>query len=419
MDKENQPPCSHSKTTESGGEYTAKTAWLKERKGEKTLKVKKTRENLKQPLVEQESIGRRMLSRVGGSRTSRTVRSTSSKTLLRRWSEKRKGSEAEVEEAESDESPPRRAKSVFIQPRPTSLCEPLVDLDVSIDYEVVDASTSSHVWVAVRLRLRSRPCTIANDVCYPINSSRFFDDTGTLADVRFQVKSLNGCRVNDIIGTQKYSSLKSGQSCVIYVRVFVPEMCNDSQDPNSLFLGLESMLGTLEVEILKVELLYQHGLQAHHGENAVRRMVSIRRPDLASHWSSVTDESASAPEALHVQIANFIADNYPPERALLLIDRVLSDQVLDETSVSLVRQQILEEIHKEDSPLEYDELDDAQRIWRQIRRSSIPHYRTVKRNESLLELQRKAVSNRRSVGEETLDAWKKEDEDHGPEFPWF
>jgi hypothetical protein len=91
-------------------------------------------------------------------------------------------------------------------------------------------------------------------------------------------------------------------------------------DQESLFAELQSIVGTLEQDVLHIETRYKHSLVPETNTLTCRVACKIRRPKTDSRWSicSTSDGQASVSD-VHERLAKYIISQCPPQQALDLI----------------------------------------------------------------------------------------------------
>ncbi|RMY96798.1 hypothetical protein D0864_05046 [Hortaea werneckii] len=449
----------------------------------------------------------------------------------------------------SPDSSAKRSPSTELTPRPpikapsrlldhgthlACLSIPHVLLDVTADRMAVDAGSAGSIWVAIEGTVLSRALDVSTDgvIGFKHFSTRS-DDTslGSVTSLRLCFKPAPGCQILDIVGQKTAKDLKINQTCSLFVSVSVPKLnltaANDSEaDTSSLFEELESIVGTLDTDLLHVEARYRHSLLPHDNVVNVRHTAKLRRPKAESRWSLPTAlNDLSISDEVHTKIAIHLADHYSPRRAIGLIDRCLGVEVTASEAVRQVRQTLIRDLdreylvdeepkpsvivtdidtlpsalgieppvddsgptahasfksacvftagnndvaastdlhlgtnrrstsasaliirppspirpHVDQSPstnkssLPVAQQDDARKLWRHIRQSSLstkqaaeleslPVHHIEAKDEKLRELRKQALSNKRSVGAETLKDWKwteKMEEIKKAEMPWL
>lgn len=412
---------------------------------------------------------------------------------------------------------------------------PHVLLNVTADRMAVDAGSTQTLWVAIEGTVLSRALDVHKDGAIDFKHfSTQSDDNclGSVTSLRLCFKPAPGCQILDIVGQKTAKDLKVNQICSLFVSVSVPKLSltatNDSEpDNSSLFDELESIVGTLDTDVLHVEARYRHSLLPHDNVVNVRYTARLRRPKAESRWSLPTAlNDLSISDEVHTKIAIHLADHYSPRRAIGLIDRCLGVEVGASEAVRQIRQTLLRDLDQEtlvngeqkpsvivtdidtlasgsgapataddsattaDGPFESafvctagnndvptstslhsetkkrstsasaltaypppsirphadqslsstntsslptTQQDDARKLWRHIRQSSLsatqaaeleslPVHQLEAKDEKLRELRKQALANKRSVGAETLKDWKwteKVEEMKRAEMPWL
>ncbi|KAK4542017.1 hypothetical protein LTR36_007217 [Oleoguttula mirabilis] len=257
---------------------------------------------------------------------------------------------------------------------------PYVELVVNADRAAVDASAAGDVWVAIEATVRSRPVDLTTSGTFCNNGSMGFpsysmaqvDDyssldqrssttLGSITSLRLCFKPADGCRLLDVVGQKALKGLQAEQTCSLFVKVHVSTLSSRSSQGNdgdnaSLFAELESIVGTLETDVLHIEARYRHSLLPTDNVITVRQSAKVRRPESESRWSIVgatEDDFAASSNEVHTKLAIHLADHYPPERALRLINRCLGADAQHSEAVRQVRQILLSDIerqHNDDRP---------------------------------------------------------------------
>jgi len=298
-------------------------------------------------------------------------------------------------------------------------------------------------------------------------------------------------------------------------------------DQESLFAEIQSIVGTLEQDVLHVETRYKHSLVPESNTLTCRMACKLRRPKTDSRWSICsTSDGQSNVSDVHERLANYIISQCPPQQALDLIryhlgpvgsaehaiEQIcvrLETQLCEQRSASLetaidkpsilISDTSLEQVSSIASPTPSDKAstapcsptsasvpprasllcatpakttkrkgtpavpsahplisaakvttavsgpytetpsndpvtgsDDARALWKHIRQSSLSTLQQLieSKPETLAELEanddvvkelrRKALANKRSVGAETLRAWRWDDKKgQGGVAPWM
>lgn len=154
---------------------------------------------------------------------------------------------------------------------------------------------------------------------------------GSISSLRMCYKPMQGCRVLEVLGQKALKDVRLGQRCSLFLKVEVPSIDisrpsiqGDTTETDSLFTELESIVGTLETNLLHVEARYRQSLLPSESVVTVRQICSIRRPNSESRWSIVDrDNLMSKPDQIRPRLAQFLMMHYPPARALRMVDRYL------------------------------------------------------------------------------------------------
>lgn len=91
-------------------------------------------------------------------------------------------------------------------------------------------------------------------------------------------------------------------------------------DQETLFAELQSIVGTLEQDVLHVETRYKHSLIPESNTLTCRVACKLRRPKIDSRWSicSANDGQSNVSD-VHERLAKYIVSQCSPEQALDLI----------------------------------------------------------------------------------------------------
>lgn len=307
---------------------------------------------------------------------------------------------------------------------------PYVDLQVSLDRDSVDVGLARDIWVAIEATVRHR--TI-EDTAAQVGNNRedafTAQPVGKISSVRLCYKAMNDCRVAEVLGQKAAKDLDIGHHCSLFLKMHIPRMdicqpdiTDGSRDQDLLFLELESMLGVLETKILHVEARYRHTALPSDNVVTIRQILSIKRPKTDSRWSMVGTSSPSPPQLPNktAQATGSTSDRpaviitpaaSKPTTTILSTKAISAPKVT--TAISIVSS-------------ETDAHDAARQLWRHIRRNSLSAQQLLEMSpeklaasdETLKELRNQALANKRSVGAETLKAWRW-DERVGAETPWL
>lgn len=147
-----------------------------------------------------------------------------------------------------------------------------------------------------------------------------------ITSLRICHKHASDSKIIDLLGRKSTRELLPDESCLLFMKVHVPSMKNLRQDKveefsqDSLFAELESMVGTLEQEILHVEVRYKHSLIHESNTITARQVCKIRRPQTESRWSVCQpDEPRLIEPGVHERLASYIAAHCDAGQALDLI----------------------------------------------------------------------------------------------------
>ena len=236
----------------------------------------------------------------------------------------------------------------------TQVSLPYVDLTVTPDCTSVDANAPASVWVAVCATVRLTSATIPiRCACWTPGASAAVlppDEiiVGHIPSLKLYFKAVGHCRLLDIVGQKGLRDPKPGTSCSIFVKVQLPGIAtyraHKSDDQDSLFTELESIVGTLETDLLSVEVRYRHSLLPVNNVVTVRHTAQICRAKANCRWSIIDPEKQLAASlAVHSQLASYLAGHYPPARAMNLIERCLGSQQLEHEQVRRIYERLDEE----------------------------------------------------------------------------
>lgn len=332
---------------------------------------------------------------------------------------------------------------------------------------------------------------------------------GRITSLRLCYKPSSSSKILDLVGRKSTDQLLPGQSCLLFIKLHIPRIRPsrsthaDDIDQASLFAEIQSIVGTLEQDILHIEARYKHSLVHQTNTVTCRTTCKLRRPKTDSRWSICSSiDGLSSRSNVHEKLARYITHHCPPQQALDLIhyhlgatnsakhpiDRIcesletqLHSAALDATDKPsiLISDTSLETNSPTGSPAPSDhystapcsptsdprttlapppppppppplpplrqptahlkppshhpspattttalsppastEPDNARALWKHIRQSSLSRLQqlvdaapeTLERleasDEVVRELRRRALANKRSVGAETLRAWR-------------
>jgi hypothetical protein len=212
---------------------------------------------------------------------------------------------------------------------------PSIDLTVTVDHQTIEGHMSQEVWVAVE--------AVARGTAYQPD----LNVIGTITSFRLCFKPATGCRVTAVLGQKIMKGMALGQTCSLFVKLNVPseDYLRDTQtEQDSLFSELESLVGTLETEILHIEARYRLSLLPHDNIVTVRQTAKARRSKPDSRWSIVDAYSdIETAEQTHIKLATYLADTYTAEKALKYIDRLLATELEQEGSLRQIRRRVLDD----------------------------------------------------------------------------
>lgn len=180
---------------------------------------------------------------------------------------------------------------------------------------------------------------------------------GAIPSLRMCYKPMQGCKIMEVLGQKALKDVRLGQRCSLFLKVQVPRINTarpspqtDTTDTDSLFAELESIVGTLATNLIQVEARYRHSMLPLDNVVTVRQVCNIRRPKSDSRWSIVgTEPDTSRMDQVPVKLAQFLAMNYPPAKALRMIDRWA---VKPRTPRSEALQRIRKHLHAEISSMD-------------------------------------------------------------------
>lgn len=167
-----------------------------------------------------------------------------------------------------------------------------------------------------------------------------------MSSLRICYKPNSGSRILDLVGRKSTKELLPGELCLLFIKLQVPrirpsrsEQDAEDIDQASLFAEIQSIVGTLEQDILHVEARYKHSLVHEANTVTCRTVCKIRRPKADSRWSicsSRNEQHSSCSNAVHERLANYISAHCPPQQALDLIHYHLGLTASDEPPVNLI-----------------------------------------------------------------------------------
>lgn len=263
--------------------------------------------------------------------------------------------------------PPKQSHSRARQPgQSVSLQLPCVGLKVAMDCTTVDASLSRYVWVAIEAEVQTKTISFRSDVesgsIGPTSTSKPEQpvlnlasntdnhhqqsaqagyDCGTVTSLRLCYKAVGNSRICDVMGQKTVKDIAIGQKCILFLRVQVPKiMLGDDttdQGPDVLFTELESIVGTLETDVLHVEARYRLSILPADNVVTVRHVCKLRRPKTESRWSlALASNEVEATANVRLRLVEDLASQHPPGTALQLIRQYLDTEMLEQTAVQAI-----------------------------------------------------------------------------------
>lgn len=269
--------------------------------------------------------------------------------------------------------PPRKDLPVVPLTVPHTLHVPCVDLNVTLSSASVDLHSKHDVWVAIVATITTSPTVpdpqtapgqipktdqsldvafspIERSTIAPSNSKQCI--CGNITTLRLCYKPVGGCSVRDVVGQKSIRDLAVGQRCSLFVKVHVPRLrikeSASEVDQHSLFAELESMVGTLKMEILHVEVRYRHSLLPFNNVVTVRHTCKVKRPKLESRWSfaGLDDTTVEPSSDAHALLAKYLASEYSAEEALTMLQRYLDPTAHDHPIIRGFRESLTAEINR-------------------------------------------------------------------------
>ncbi|KAK1064522.1 hypothetical protein LTR12_009552 [Friedmanniomyces endolithicus] len=257
--------------------------------------------------------------------------------------------------------PTNDRSSFYRTPTIQHVVVPCVELTVSTDLSTVDAGAEQEIWVAIDANVRgnvhpapafdrhpSLAASVTPDLAVYDDVSADGALVGAITSLRLCYKPVSGSSVIEVVGQKAVKDVCIGQSCTLFVRAHLPKVQTSihalESKQSSLLAELESIVGTLETEVLHVEARYRCSLFPYSNVVTVRYAVKIRRPKTESRWSIVgTYSDMTTSEQMYTKLAIYLADSYPPDRALKYIDRYLAKEA-EQDPVRQIRQKVAGEI---------------------------------------------------------------------------
>nr|OQO26059.1 hypothetical protein B0A51_06991 [Rachicladosporium sp. CCFEE 5018] len=156
----------------------------------------------------------------------------------------------------------------------------------------------------------------------------------------------------DLVGQKSSKTLHLGESCTLFIKLHVPRVKRiDSVAPgivdqDALFMELESIVGTLEQEILHVEARYKHSLLHESNKATIRTVAKLKRPKVDSRWSMLSADSLAGSHAsVSERLARYIAHECQPDQALDLIHYYLDASAMRQSAIADICCELEQQIH--------------------------------------------------------------------------
>lgn len=238
-------------------------------------------------------------------------------------------------------------------PQMTPLLVPYVRLELSSDHWELDADHDHSVWVAIEAMVLAQtlPLTVGHSPAWTCSAATppGGHSVGRITTLRLCYKPVCGCTITELIGQKALKDVKIGQTCTLFARIHVPRVQANATmdaDSESLLNELESIVGTLETEVLHVEVRYRTSFLPHDNVVTAKQVARVRRPQANSRWSAVSayNESDQA-EQMRTKLAIYLADNYPPDRALKNIDKYLRADASLEEPIRQIRARLSDDLN--------------------------------------------------------------------------
>nr|OQO23325.1 hypothetical protein B0A51_09460 [Rachicladosporium sp. CCFEE 5018] len=156
----------------------------------------------------------------------------------------------------------------------------------------------------------------------------------------------------DLLGQKSSKTLHLGDSCTLFIKLHIPRVKRiDSVAPgiidqDALFMELESIVGTLEQEILHVEARYKHSLLHESNKATIRTVAKLKRPKVDSRWSMLPADSLTGSHAsVSERLARYIAHECQPDQALDLIHYYLDASAMRKSAIADICCELEQQIH--------------------------------------------------------------------------
>jgi hypothetical protein len=148
----------------------------------------------------------------------------------------------------------------------------------------------------------------------------------SISSLHLSCKPTSDCVITETIGQKLVKNLRPGESCQLFVNLYIPELKIKLSDPlgdsslEAMYTEVESMLGILKTDVLQVEAEYRHPMLPSENIIRLQHTFSVNRPQSDSLWSS---RDIGSTENMRVMgaLAHFIATRYNPCHGLKMINR--------------------------------------------------------------------------------------------------
>lgn len=271
--------------------------------------------------------------------------------------------------------PPRSELPVLPSAASGALHVPCVDLNVTLSSTSVDLHSKHDIWVAIEAHIRTLSTTPSTQTAAQavskidlssnitqrelngkaVQPSRhsYSAICGTIPTLRLCYKPVGGCSIREVVGQKSFRDLSIGQQCSLFIKVHIPRLRIKDPvselDQHSLFAELESIVGTLKMEILHVEVRYRHSLLPIDNVVTVRQTCKVKRPKMESRWSRVGIDDTNmddSPSGAHALLAKYLASHFEAEEALGLLQRYLDPSARDHPIIREFRESSTMEMHR-------------------------------------------------------------------------
>ncbi|OQO10185.1 hypothetical protein B0A48_04542 [Cryoendolithus antarcticus] len=156
----------------------------------------------------------------------------------------------------------------------------------------------------------------------------------------------------DLVGQKSSKTLHVDESCTLFIKLHVPgvkridSVAHGIIDQDALFMELESIVGTLEQEILHVEARYKHSLLHESNKATIRTVAKLKRPKVDCRWSMLSADSLTGSHAsVSERLARYIAHECQPDQALDLIHYYLDAGAMRQSAIADICCELEQQIH--------------------------------------------------------------------------